>query len=50
MPWEVIKGKKSLLWIANNCGNSVSVIQSNYANNLQHEDFFEEKLNAISII
>ena len=48
--WEVIKGKRSLLWIANNCGNSVGVIQSNYANNLQHEDFFEEKLNAISII
>ena len=48
--WEIIKNKRNLHWIAKNCGNSIEVINSNYANNLQHEDFFEEKIVAIPIL
>ena len=48
--WEIIKNKRNLHWIARNCGNSIEVINSNYANNLQHEDFFEEKITAIPIL
>ena len=48
--WEVIKKEKSLVEIALNCGNTVAVIMSNYANNLEHEDFFREKINAIPFL
>jgi len=48
--WEVIKKEKSLVEIALNCGNTVSVIMSNYANNLEHEDFFKERVNAIPFL
>lgn len=48
--WEVVKGEKNLIWIAKNCGNSIGVIHSNYANNLQHEDFFKEQIKTISFI
>ena len=48
--WEVVKGEKNLLWIAKNCGNSIGVIHSNYANNLQHEDFFKEQIKTISFV
>ena len=48
--WEVIKKEKSLVEIALNCGNTVAVIMSNYANNLEQEDFFREKINAIPFL
>ena len=48
--WEIIKNKRNLHWIAKNCGNSIEVIQKNYANNLTQEDFFSEKINAIPIV
>ena len=48
--WEVVKGEKNLIWIAKNCGNSIGVIHSNYANNLQHKDFFKEQIKTISFI
>ena len=48
--WEVVKKEKSLVLISKNCGNTVEVIMSNYANNLEHEDFFKEDLKTISFI
>jgi len=48
--WEVMKKDKSLVQIALNCGNTVSVIMSNYANNLEHEDFYKDKIKSIPFI
>jgi len=48
--WEVVKNEKSLVAISKNCGNTVEVIMSNYANNLEQEDFFKEKLKSIPFI
>ena len=48
--WEIIKNKRNLHWIAKNCGNSIEVIQTNYANNLTQEDFFDDKIKVIQIV
>lgn len=48
--WEIIKNKRNIHWIAKNCGNSIEVIQTNYANNLTQEDFFEEKIKTIPLV
>ena len=37
--WECLKNLRPLSWIAMNCGNSITVIQSNYINNLRQEDY-----------
>ena len=37
--WECLKNQRPLSWIAMNCGNSITVIQSNYINNLRQEDY-----------
>jgi site-specific recombinase XerD len=48
--WEVVKNEKSLPQISKNCGNTVEVIMSNYANNLEQEDFFKEDLKSTPFI